>query len=180
MHRSISIGKKIERERDEMSDIKLEHDFAPLYEFIEQTDKEESSLITILHWVQDHYGYIPREAQYIIARQLRIATSQVYGVVSFYSYFTEIPKGKYQISVCLGTACYVKGAQEVLEAFEEELGISYGETTDDLVFSIAQTRCLGDCAAAPVVMVNEKILPKVNASEVPAIIESYREREQNA
>lgn len=155
-------------------------DFSELQDFIATTDRQESSLITILHMVQDTYGYIPQEAQYIIAKELRIPTSKVYGVVTFYSYFTEIPKGKYQISVCLGTACYVKGAQDVLEAFEEELGIKYGQTTKDLLFSIAQTRCLGDCAAAPVIMVNDELIPKVHATEVPAIIEKYREIENNA
>ena len=117
---------------------------------------------------------------YIIAKELEIPTSQVYGVVSFYSYFTENPKGKYQISVCMGTACYVKGGQAVLEAFEKELGIKFGETTEDLLFSISQTRCLGDCASAPVIMVNDQLLAKVTADEVPAIIEKYREIEKNA
>lgn len=155
-------------------------DFSALEDFIATTDRQESSLITILHMVQDTYGYIPREAQYIIAKELEIPTSQVYGVVSFYSYFTENPKGKYQISVCMGTACYVKGGQAVLEAFEKELGIKFGETTEDLLFSISQTRCLGDCASAPVIMVNDQLLAKVTADEVPAIIEKYREIEKNA
>lgn len=155
-------------------------DLSELEAFIATTDRQESSLITILHMVQDTYGYIPQEAQYLIARELRIPTSRVYGVVSFYSYFTQIPKGKYQISVCLGTACYVKGAQAVLEAFEEELKIKHGQTTEDLMFSIAQTRCLGDCAAAPVIMINDEIIPKVTADEVPAIIAKYREEAGNA
>jgi NADH-quinone oxidoreductase subunit E len=163
-----------------MKDTLIDLDFSELKAFIATTDRQESSLITILHMVQDTYGYIPREAQYIIANELKIPTSQVYGVVSFYSYFTENPKGKYQISVCLGTACYVKGAQDVLEAFEEELGIKYGETTEDLLFSISQTRCLGDCAAAPVIMINDEVIPKVHADEVPAIIEKYRGIENNA
>lgn len=163
-----------------MCEIKESLDFSELKKFIASTDRQESSLITILHMVQDTYGYIPQEAQYVIAKELRIPTSQVYGVVSFYSYFTEHPKGKYQISVCLGTACYVKGAQDVLEAFENELDIKFGQTTDDLLFSISQTRCLGDCAAAPVIMVNEELLPKVDATEVPAIIAKYREIEKDA
>lgn len=155
-------------------------DFTELLKFIDGTDRQESSLITILHMVQDTYGYIPKEAQYLIAKELKIPTSQVYGVVSFYSYFTDHPKGKYQVSVCLGTACYVKGAGAVLEAFENELDIKFGQTTEDLLFSISQTRCLGDCASAPVIMVNEELIPKVTADEVPAIIEKYREIEQNA
>ncbi len=155
-------------------------DFTKLREFIPTTDRTESSLITILHMIQDTYGYIPKEAQYIVADELNIPTSQVFGVVTFYSYFTDHPKGKYQISVCLGTACYVKGAQDVLEALESELGIKFGQTTEDMLFSIAQTRCLGDCSNAPVIMVNDELLLKVTADEVPAIIEKYREIETNA
>lgn len=158
-----------------MCEVKNSMDLSELEAFIATTDRQESSLITILHMVQDTYGYIPKEAQYLIARELGIPTSRVYGVVSFYSYFTQIPKGKYQISVCLGTACYVKGAQAVLEAFEKELNIKHGQTTDDLMFSIAQTRCLGDCASAPVIMINDEVIRKVTADEVPAIIAKYRE-----
>lgn len=163
-----------------MCKTKVDIDFTPLYDFIASTDRKESSLITILHMVQDTYGYIPDEAQYIIAKELNIPTSQVYGVVTFYSYFTDHPSGKYQISVCMGTACYVKGAQAVLDALESELGIKYGQTTEDLMFSIAQTRCLGDCSNAPVLTVNEELIPHVTADEIPALIEKYREIEKNA
>lgn len=151
-----------------------------LDQYLETCSKDESELIMILHFVQDTYGYIPKEAQFKIAMALNIPTSKVYGVVTFYSYFTDHPKGKYQISVCLGTACYVKGAQQVLEALEEELGIKFGQTTPDMQFSIAQTRCLGDCSNAPVIMVNEQLFPHVSADEVPAIIEKFREVTVNA
>lgn len=100
-------------------------------------------------------------------------------MVTFYSYFLEKPRGKYQISVCLGTACYVKGAQDVLSTLEEELGIKYGETTSDLMFSIAQTRCLGDCSNAPVMMVNDELYGNVIPAEIPAIIDKYREEVRN-
>lgn len=149
--------------------------FLALQDIINEVGNEESSLITILHKTQDLYGYIPREAQGYIAKQLNIPASQVYGVVSFYSYFVDKPKGKYQISVCLGTACYVKGALDVLTRLEKELGIKFGETTPDLQFSIAQTRCLGDCSNAPVIMINDELFGKVSPDEVPLILNKYRE-----
>ncbi len=149
-------------------------EFAQLKKIIDETGHTESSLITILHKTQDHYGYIPKEAQAYIAKELNIPASKVYGVLTFYSYFVDKPKGKYQISVCLGTACYVKGAAEVLKSLEDELGIKFGETTPDLKFSIAQTRCLGDCSNAPVVMINDKLYGKVQPTEVATILAEYK------
>ncbi|MDO5100338.1 MAG: NADH-quinone oxidoreductase subunit NuoE [Eubacteriales bacterium] len=150
-------------------------DEAAVMKIIEETGRTESALIQILHRTQDLYGYIPREAQGFIAKQLGISAAKVYGVVSFYSYFVDKPKGKYQISVCLGTACYVKGAADVLKRLEEELGIHFGETTPDLKFSIAQTRCLGDCSNAPVIMINDTLFGKVTPDEVPLILAQYKE-----
>lgn len=152
-------------------------DEAVLMEIIERIGGTESSLIQILHQTQERFGYIPRDAQGFIAKQLGIPAAKVYGVVSFYSYFVDKPKGKYQISVCLGTACYVKGAAEVLKRLEEELGIHFGETTPDLRFSIAQTRCLGDCSNAPVLMINDTLYGKVTSDEVPLILSKYKEEE---
>lgn len=157
----------------------MQIDFKPLKNIIDELGAKESSLISILHKTQDHYGYIPREAQGFIAKELGIPASKVYGVVSFYSYFVDKPKGKYQISVCLGTACYVKGAADVLKRIEEELGIKFGETTEDLQFSIAQTRCLGDCSNAPVLMINQELFGKVHPDEVPLILEKYRNKEES-
>ena len=153
-------------------------DFSALEGIIDQTGREESSLITILHKTQDYYGYIPANAQAFIAKQLNIPASRVYGIVSFYSYFVDKPRGKYQISLCLGTACYVKGAADVLARLESELGIRFGETTPDLLFSIAQTRCLGDCSNAPVLMINEEIYGKVAPDEIPIILQKYRKMEE--
>lgn len=158
-----------------MCKAKIKNDFSELKRIIDDIGYEEASLISILHRTQEHYGYIPREAQGFIAHELGIPASRVYGVVSFYSYFVEKPKGKYQISVCLGTACYVKGAADVLARLESELGIKFGETTPDLKFSIAQTRCLGDCSNAPVLMINNKLYSKVSPDEIPLILESYKE-----
>lgn len=156
----------------------MQIDFEPLKQIIDELGAQESSLISILHKTQDLYGYIPREAQGFIAKELGIPASKVYGVVSFYSYFVDKPKGKYQISVCLGTACYVKGAADVLKRIEDELGIKFGETTEDLQFSIAQTRCLGDCSAAPVIMINQELFGKVHPDEVPLILAKYKNKEE--
>lgn len=153
----------------------VQSEFHHLDKIIDETGNKESDLISILHKTQDHYGYIPKEAQAYIAKRLNIPASKVYGVLTFYSYFVDKPKGKYQISVCLGTACYVKGAADVLKRLEEELGIKFGETTKDLRFSIAQTRCLGDCSNAPVLMINEELYGKVHPDEVPMILAKYKE-----
>lgn len=151
-----------------------------LTEYIKTVERSEKSLIAVLHKTQTLFGYIPQDAQMLIAKALNLPTAKVYGVVTFYSYFTEVPRGKYQVSVCLGTACYVKGAQQVLQAFQDELGIAAGETTKDRLFSIAQSRCLGDCANAPVVMINDESYAQVHADEVPAIIKKIREAEGHA
>ena len=158
-----------------MCKTKIKNDFSELKRIIDDIGYEEASLISILHRTQEQYGYIPREAQGFIAHERGIPASRVYGVVSFYSYFVEKPKGKYQISVCLGTACYVKGAADMLARLESELGIKFGETTPDLKFSIAQTRCLGDCSNAPVLMINNKLYSKVSPDEIPLILEGYKE-----
>lgn len=154
--------------------------FEPLKKFLADDRWTESDLIEILHFTQDHYGYIPDGAQFLIAKTLKIPTSRVYGVVTFYSYFTQVPKGDNQISICLGTACYIKGAQAVLNEFEKELNISSGETTPDGYFSINPTRCLGDCSKAPIVMINEDIYSKVEPSDVRNIINIYRMENQEA
>lgn len=130
----------------------------------------EEALIEILHKIQDFYGYIPREEVDKIARELSIPISKIYGVNTFYSSFDLNPKGKYQISVCLGTACYVKGAQNILDEFSKILNIKTGETTEDLRFSIINARCLGECADAPVVAINDKIYRKVTVQDVHKIL----------
>lgn len=152
----------------------------PLEAFLADDKLTESDLIEILHFTQNHFGYIPDEAQLLIAKRLKIPTSRVYGVVTFYSYFTQVPKGDNQISICLGTACYIKGAQNVLSEFEKQLGISSGETTADRHFSINPTRCLGDCSKAPVVMVNDDIYSRVEPGDVSKILAKYRSDSQEA
>lgn len=134
----------------------------------------KSDLIEVLHKTQDLFGYIPKRVITRIAKTLDIPVSEIYGVVTFYSRFSLIPKGKYSINVCMGTACYVKGANDILEAFSDELGIAVGETTDDQLFSIIETRCVGDCALAPIVIINEDIYPFFKLEDVKTLINELR------
>jgi len=134
----------------------------------------EGNLIPILHEVQDYYGYLPEVVQKAVAKYTGVSLAEIYGVVTFYSRFTTEPTGKYKVGICLGTACYVKGAQKVLDEFKRELGIDVNETTEDGEFSIDATRCVGACGLAPVVMVNEKVYGKVEPKEVKAILAKYR------
>ena len=135
---------------------------------------EKTPLIMILNDIQNEYGYIPLEVQQIVSDKTGISVAEIYGVVTFYSFFSRVPNGKYVIGVCLGTACYVKGAQQVIDKFSEILGIGAGQTTEDGLFTIDALRCIGACGIAPAVTINGKVYPKVSADMVPAIIEEYR------
>ncbi|CDN32284.1 NAD-reducing hydrogenase subunit HoxE [Mucinivorans hirudinis] len=134
---------------------------------------DSGELINILHKAQEHFGYLPQQVQEAIAHCLQIPVSKVYGVVTFYSLFTMTPKGKNPISICTGTACYVRGAEAIVTEFERRLGIKVGGTTSDGLFSLGCLRCVGACGLAPVVMVGEKIYPRVTAGEVEQIIAEY-------
>ncbi|MDR0287673.1 MAG: NAD(P)H-dependent oxidoreductase subunit E [Clostridiales bacterium] len=147
--------------------------FSELDEFIDSLESKNGSLITVLHKAQDIYGYLPSEVQMHIARKLDIPASKVYGVVTFYSFFDTEPKGKYKINVCLGTACFVRGSQAILDEFSNELKIGVGQTTDDKLFSLDSVRCVGACGLAPVVSVNGKIYGRVTTDEVRNIVEEY-------
>ena len=127
----------------------------------------------VLQAAQEIFGYLPEEVQIMIAEGLDIPLSEVYGVSTFYSLFTLNPKGKYQISVCLGTACYVKGAAEVLAAVEKKLGISPGGITPDGMFSLDACRCIGACGLAPVMMINEEVYGRLTAAQVGPILDQY-------
>lgn len=128
----------------------------------------------ILSDIQKEYGYIPLEVQEIVSEKTGISVAEIYGVVTFYSFFSLKPKGKYVIGCCLGTACYVKGAQQVIDKFSEILGIKPGETTDDGIFTIDALRCIGACSIAPAVTINGKVYAKVDVKQVPGIIAEYR------
>ena len=150
-----------------------------IYKIIENRKNMETPLMMILSDIQNKYGYIDLEVQQIIADTLNIPVSEVYGVVTFYSYFSLQPKGKYVIGICLGTACYVKGGQALIEAFSNRLGIKEGETTEDGLFTIDVLRCIGACGLAPVVSVNGKVYPHVAVKDVDKIIAEYRKEEVN-
>ncbi|MCP3966748.1 MAG: NAD(P)H-dependent oxidoreductase subunit E [Lentisphaerae bacterium] len=133
-------------------------------------EKNRGFLIQSLHKAQDIFGYLPLSVQLFVADKLKLHLSEVYGVISFYSYFTDKPVGKYKINVCTGTACFVKGAGAILEEFKRYLNIECGETSRDRKFSLGALRCVGACSLAPVVMVNEKVYGKVSTKMVPDII----------
>ncbi|WP_195940238.1 NADH-quinone oxidoreductase subunit NuoE family protein [Romboutsia sp. 1001713B170131_170501_G6] len=155
------------------------HLFDQLDNFIDSLDTRKGALIQVLHHAQGIFGFLPKEVQLYIAKALNIAPSKVYGVVSFYSYFTTELRGEYKISVCLGTVCFVKGADKILAQFEKELGIKSGETTKDLKFSLEGLRCVGACGLAPVVVVNGKVYGQVKPEDVTSILDNYRETEVN-
>ena len=141
---------------------------------------ENTPLMMILSDIQNEYGYIPLEVQEIVSKETGISVAEIYGVVTFYSFFSLTPKGKYVIGCCLGTACYVKGAQQVIDKFSEILKIAPGETTEDGLFTIDALRCIGACGIAPAVSINGKVYPKVAVSQVSEIVESYRNAEKEA
>ena len=133
-------------------------------------DRNRGYLIQVLHKAQEIFSYLPLELQLHVANKLDLHLSEVYGVISFYSYFTDKPVGKFKINVCTGTACFVKGAGNVLDEFKRYLNIDDGETTDDEKFSLGGLRCVGACSLAPVVMVNDKVYGNVTTQMVPEII----------
>ena len=144
-----------------------------LEEIINEHKTQDGALIPILHEAQELFGYLPEKVQQMIADGLKISLAEVYGVATFYSRFTLTPKGKYNIQICLGTACYVKGADKVLAKLEEILGIKAGETTSDGKFSIEAARCVGACGLAPVVVINEEVYGKVTPDMVKDILSKY-------
>jgi NADH:ubiquinone oxidoreductase subunit E len=149
-------------------------------DFIEECLKDpkpEGQLIAVLHKAQEHYGYLSPEVLDCIAQLMQIPTAKVSGVASFYHYFRLKPRGKYIINVCQGTACYIKGSEVVANRFREELGIEYGETTTDNMFTLEATRCLGACALAPVVKIGDDMHARVRPDDVPNILQSYIDKE---
>ena len=140
---------------------------------IAECNGDKSQLIRVLNAVQEVYGYVPTYVQKVISEELDIPMAEIYGVITFYSRFSLNPKGKYNISVCLGTACYVKGSQAVLDKVKEILGIDVGGVTEDGKFSIEQTRCVGACGLAPVMTVNDDVYGNVDPSKVKDILAKY-------
>lgn len=147
--------------------------FAELDEFIDSLEANPTELIAILHKAQSIFGYLPMEVQKHIAKKLNINVSKVYGVVTFYSFFSMEPKGENVISICLGTACFVRGSGDVLEEVERTLNIKNGETTPDGKFTITTLRCVGACALAPVMQINGKTYGNVKKEDVALILAEY-------
>lgn len=146
---------------------------AALRACIEKHRSERGCLMPVLHEAQEIYGYLPSEVQTVIAEELNIPLAEVYGVATFYSQFSLNPKGKHRISVCLGTACYVKGSDKILSAIEKELRISCGECTPDRRFSIDSCRCVGACGLAPVMIVDGEVYGRLTEKDVAGILDKY-------
>ncbi len=140
---------------------------------------EKTPLMMILSDVQKEYGYIPLEVQELVSARTGISVAEIYGVVTFYSFFSLQPKGKYVIGCCLGTACYVKGAQQIIDKFSELLKINPGETSEDGLFTLDALRCIGACGIAPAVSINGTVYPKMTVDAVPAVIEKYMAEANN-
>lgn len=149
-------------------------------EFIEDLFNEylpiKDNLIQMLNEVQEHYGYIPEKAQRDLSEFLNVPMAEIYGVITFYSRFTLKPKGKYNISVCLGTACYVKGSQRIMDRLKERLKIEPGETTKDGLFSIEETRCVGACGLAPVFTVNGEVYGKATVKKLDEVLDNLEQQ----
>lgn len=147
-----------------------------LCELCKKYRNDAHELINVLHEAQEALGYLPVEVQHKIASELNIPDAKVYGVVTFYSFFTMIPRGKFNISICMGTACYVKGNELILDEFKRRLNIKTGETTKDGIFTLSTLRCVGACSLAPVVSIGNKVFGNVTPLQVKKIIDEYVER----
>ncbi|WP_423364268.1 NAD(P)H-dependent oxidoreductase subunit E [Mycoplasma sp. P36-A1] len=150
----------------------------PMFEELDQfivssNSTDESSLIMVLHKAQHIFGYLPKDVQIHVAQKLDVPIAKVYGVISFYSYFTDEPRGEFIIQVCMGTGCFVKGADKVMESFEAELNIKSGTTSEDMKFTLSGVRCVGACGLAPVVLINEKVYGHVQSEDVKNILADY-------
>ena len=148
---------------------------AQITEICDRYANETTPLMMILSAIQTEYGYIPLEVQELVSEKTGISVAEIYGVVTFYSFFSLEPKGKYVIGCCLGTACYVKGAQNVIDKFSEILGIQPGQTTPDGLFTLDALRCIGCCSIAPAVKVGDKVYPKMTPAQVAGVLSEYQE-----
>ena len=152
----------------------LPADIVAYIEGIMKGPEPHSQLISVLHKVQGHFGWLGKDQLDAVAQLLRIPHAKVSGVATFYHFFRLKPRGRFMINVCLGTACYVKGASDVAARFKEELGIDFGETSGDGMFSLESSRCLGTCGLAPVVIIEGEVHAKVKPERVPALLDKYR------
>lgn len=159
-----------------MTSIKVklkEKDVDQLKQVCKEFNNEPGELINVLHKAQGIFGYLPAEVQEVVAREMRVSVAKVYGVVTFYSFFTMTPKGRHPISICTGTACYVRGAEKVLDEFKKRLNLKVGETSPDGKYSLSCLRCVGACGLAPVVLIGEKTYGRVSPEGVKDILKEY-------
>ncbi len=157
-----------------MADIKLTEEQVDFIKGVcKSFNNEGGEVINVLHKVQGEYGYLSIEVQALIAKELNIPVAKVYGIVSFYSFFTMIPKGKYPISVCLGTACYVRGGEKVLDELKKQLNVEVGGTTNDRKFSLDVLRCIGACGLAPVITIGDKVYGRLTPDQIKGILSEY-------
>ena len=157
-----------------MADIKLTEEQVDFIKGVcKSFNNEGGEVINVLHKVQGEYGYLSIEVQALIAKELNIPVAKVYGIVSFYSFFTMIPKGKYPISVCLGTACYVRGGEKVLDELKKQLNVEVGGTTNDRKFSLDVLRCIGACGLAPVITIGDKVHGRLTPDQIKGILAEY-------
>jgi NADP-reducing hydrogenase subunit HndA len=145
-----------------------------LMAIIEESKNDKSLLMPVLQKAQAIYGYLPLEVQKLIAEGMDIPLSEIYGVVTFYTQFSLFPKGKYQVSVCLGTACYVRGSGQILDELKRQLGIDVGQCSADMKYSLDATRCVGACGLAPVMIINEDVYGKMTTDDVEGILKKYQ------
>jgi len=150
--------------------------YRELDKYIDSLSDKQGKLIPVLHMAQDLFGYLPTEVQSHVAKKLDIPASKVYGVVTFYSFFTMTRKGQYKIAICMGTACFVKGAKDILDEFKKELSIDAGGVTKDGMFSLDALRCIGACGLAPVLTVNGKYYGRVSKADVRNILNEHMEK----
>lgn len=156
-----------------MNELEFKEKMEKLETIIEQHRNQQGGLMPVLHETQELFGYLPEEAQKKISEELNVPLAEIYGVATFYSRFTLKPRGKHTISVCLGTACYVQGAQAVFERIQKELDIEPGDTSKDMRFTLLGTRCLGCCGLAPVITVDEDVYGKLKPDDIPDILSKY-------
>lgn len=142
-------------------------------QIIEEHKTVKGALIPVLHGIQELYGYLPEHVLQIVSEELNIALTEIYGVATFYSFFSLEPKGEFVIRVCMGTACYVKGAQPILDKLAEDLNLEVGKTTEDGKFTLESCRCIGACGLAPVITINEKVYGRLQVEDIPGILKEY-------
>ena len=153
----------------------MQEQYGLLHQVIEELKHQPGALMPVMQKAQNIFGCVPMDVQKIIADGLGVTLSEVYGVATFYAQFKLKPNGKYLISVCLGTACYVKGSQKILDRLAEELNIPVGDTTDDGLFTLQATRCLGACGLAPVMTINEEVYGRLVPDDIPGILAKYKD-----